>query len=95
MTIVTSTLVRVVVGAQFVVGLMSSTLLIYDNTLCWHMQVGTVFFDAPYGKTTATAGETHQETCKVIYSPEGYPPGTYSKRIAIGPVAKKLSQIEE
>ena len=39
----------------------------------WHMQVGTVFFDAPYGKTTATAGETHQETCKVIYmySPEG------------------------
>ena len=59
----------------------------------WHMQVGTVFSDAPYGEITTTAGETHQDTCKVIYSPEGIPPGTYSKRIAIGPVAKKLSQI--
>ena len=59
------------------------------------MQIGTTFFDAPSGKITTTTGETRHDTCKVIYSPEGCPPETYSKLIAIGPVAKKLSQIKE
>ena len=87
MTIVTSTLLgslSVPISVEWVK---------WTSSQFWHMQVGTVFFDAPYGKIITTAGETHQDPCKVIYSVVGSPPGTYSKRIAIGPVAKKLSQI--
>ena len=59
------------------------------------MQVGHCFFDGPRGSEHGSRSQESFKSLQMILRPEGTMPLTYPKRIAIGPVAKKLSQFKE
>ena len=54
-----------------------------------------LFFDGPRGSEHGSRSQESFKSLQMILRPEGTMPLTYLKRIAIGTVAKKLSQFKE